>query len=67
MPGPPMRKPSERLWVWIGAESHSVGPDGYLAWRSVDWPDDPVQALTSALGQVSSAARWYPLPDSADS
>ena len=44
-----------------------VRPDGYLAWRSVDWPDDPVQALTSALGQVSSAARWYPLPDSADS
>lgn len=34
-----------------------VRPDGYLAWRSFDWPDDPVQALTSALGQVSSAAR----------
>jgi putative polyketide hydroxylase len=35
-----------------------VLPDGYLAWRSsIDWPANPVQALTNALGQVSSAVR----------
>ena len=34
-----------------------VRPDGYLAWRSAAWPADSAQALTSALGQVSSAAR----------
>jgi putative polyketide hydroxylase len=32
-----------------------VRPDGYVAWRSVDLPVDPVQALTEALGRVSSS------------
>ncbi|WP_437813826.1 FAD-dependent monooxygenase [Sorangium sp. So ce1078] len=34
-----------------------VRPDGYVAWRSVDLPADPLGALTDALGRVSSAAR----------
>ena len=34
-----------------------VRPDGYIAWRSIDWPADPAGTLTDALAQVSSAAR----------
>jgi putative polyketide hydroxylase len=34
-----------------------IRPDGYIAWRSPDWPADPAGALTVALAQVSSAAR----------
>jgi 2-polyprenyl-6-methoxyphenol hydroxylase-like FAD-dependent oxidoreductase len=33
-----------------------VRPDGYVAWRSIDLPADPVRALADALGQVSSAS-----------
>jgi 2-polyprenyl-6-methoxyphenol hydroxylase-like FAD-dependent oxidoreductase len=33
-----------------------VRPDGYVAWRSIDLPVDPLQTLTEALGRVSSAA-----------
>ena len=43
-----------------------VRPDGYIAWRSIDWPADPVQALTNALEQVASAAREYPSVQMAD-
>jgi putative polyketide hydroxylase len=31
-----------------------VRPDGYIAWRSIDWPADPADALTGALAEVSS-------------
>jgi putative polyketide hydroxylase len=31
-----------------------VRPDGYVAWRSVDLPADPLQALTEALARVAS-------------
>jgi putative polyketide hydroxylase len=34
-----------------------VRPDGYIVWRSIDWPADPAGALIGALAQVSSAAR----------
>jgi putative polyketide hydroxylase len=34
-----------------------VRPDGYVAWRSIDLPEDPLGALTGALGHVSSATR----------
>ena len=34
-----------------------VRPDGYVAWRSVDLPADPLRALSEAIEQVSSAAR----------
>jgi putative polyketide hydroxylase len=33
-----------------------IRPDGYVAWRSIDLPVDPLHTLTEALGQVSSAA-----------
>jgi predicted hotdog family 3-hydroxylacyl-ACP dehydratase len=33
-----------------------VRPDGYVAWRSLELPSDPVAALTDALQRVSSAA-----------
>ncbi|OJH38167.1 FAD-dependent oxidoreductase [Cystobacter ferrugineus] len=33
-----------------------IRPDGYVAWRSLDLPADPLSALTDALGQVSAAA-----------
>lgn len=32
-----------------------IRPDGYVAWRTVDMPMDPVCALTDALGSVSSS------------
>ena len=42
----------------LGPEGASlVRPDGYIAWRSVDWPADPTAALTNALAQASSALR----------
>jgi 2-polyprenyl-6-methoxyphenol hydroxylase-like FAD-dependent oxidoreductase len=34
-----------------------IRPDGYVAWRSMDLPADPLHALTDALGHVSSASR----------
>jgi hypothetical protein len=34
-----------------------VRPDGYIAWRSIDYPEHPVQALMNALGQVASAVQ----------
>lgn len=34
-----------------------VRPDGYVAWRSLDLPDDPAVALREALGRLSSAVR----------
>ncbi len=44
-----------------------IRPDGYVAWRSVDLPDDPSRALDEALGRVSSAARRSPAAGSRDS
>jgi putative polyketide hydroxylase len=44
----------------IGSEGASlVRPDGYVAWRSVDMPTNPVAALTDALTQ---AAMLQPRP-----
>jgi len=37
-----------------------VRPDGYIAWRSVDWPQDGIEALIDALGKVSAAALHQP-------
>jgi hypothetical protein len=34
-----------------------IRPDGVVAWRSVELPDDPVASLADALAAVSSAAR----------
>ena len=34
-----------------------IRPDGFIAWRSVDLPDDPAHVLTSALAAVSCALR----------
>ncbi|WP_233261673.1 FAD-dependent oxidoreductase [Vitiosangium sp. GDMCC 1.1324] len=44
-----------------------VRPDGYVAWRSIDLPADPLRALTNALGRVSSATRRSQAPGAADS
>ncbi|MGF7087316.1 2-polyprenyl-6-methoxyphenol hydroxylase-like FAD-dependent oxidoreductase [Kroppenstedtia sanguinis] len=33
-----------------------IRPDGYVAWRTVDMPDDPSDELTHVLGYVSSLA-----------
>jgi hypothetical protein len=35
-----------------------IRPDGVIAWRTVDLPEDPTGMLTEALGQASSAVRW---------
>jgi putative polyketide hydroxylase len=43
-----------------------VRPDGYVAWRSVDLPSDPLRALADALGRVSSATRGAREPVRAD-
>ncbi len=32
-----------------------IRPDGYVAWRSVEWPGDALRALTGAFARVSSA------------
>ncbi len=37
-----------------------IRPDGYIAWRSIDLPVHPVQALTNALGQAALAVRRSP-------
>lgn len=34
-----------------------IRPDGFIAWRSAHLPDEPVNALTTALGKVSSAVQ----------
>jgi putative polyketide hydroxylase len=34
-----------------------IRPDGYVAWRSLELPADPLAALSDALGRVSSATR----------
>lgn len=34
-----------------------VRPDGYIAWRAVDSPDDRTHALTDALSRVSACTR----------
>ena len=44
-----------------------IRPDGFVAWRSVDLPADPVRALTDALGSVSSATRYASFNASATS
>jgi putative polyketide hydroxylase len=42
----------------IGAGGASlIRPDGVIAWRSVEAPQDPAGALTDALGEVSFAER----------
>lgn len=38
-----------------------IRPDGYVAWRSIAFPSDPVRALADALHRVSSATRPLPL------
>lgn len=37
-----------------------VRPDGHIAWRAADLPEDPVGVLTEALAQVASAAALAP-------
>jgi putative polyketide hydroxylase len=44
-----------------------VRPDGYVAWRSVGLPADPLGALTDALGRAASATRRSGAPGRADS
>jgi putative polyketide hydroxylase len=39
-----------------------VRPDGYIAWRAPDAPEDPAGALTAALARVCSARRAAPTP-----
>jgi putative polyketide hydroxylase len=34
-----------------------IRPDGYIAWRSVEWPDQGVEALSEALRTVAAATR----------
>ncbi|RKH50207.1 FAD-dependent monooxygenase [Corallococcus llansteffanensis] len=34
-----------------------IRPDGYVAWRSQELPEDPLRTLTEALGRVASAAK----------
>jgi 2-polyprenyl-6-methoxyphenol hydroxylase-like FAD-dependent oxidoreductase len=49
---------SVRTAFGIAADGASlIRPDGYIAWRSVDLPEDPTGTLTSALATASSAAR----------
>lgn len=46
-----------RIAFGIGAEGASlVRPDGYVAWRSIDLPTDPVAAVTAALTEAAHAA-----------
>jgi 2-polyprenyl-6-methoxyphenol hydroxylase-like FAD-dependent oxidoreductase len=35
-----------------------IRPDGIIAWRSIDFADDPALALIDALGKASSAAKY---------
>jgi putative polyketide hydroxylase len=39
-----------------------VRPDGYIAWRSIIFPENAVQALTEALGLVSAAYAGQTIP-----
>jgi len=34
-----------------------IRPDGYVAWRTVDLPNDPTSSLIDALYQVSSSTK----------
>jgi hypothetical protein len=58
-PSPPPVDPSAfRIGFGVGATGASlVRPDGYIAWRSIEIPTDPLQALVDALRQVSFAKR----------
>lgn len=44
----------------IGSRGASlIRPDGYIAWRSIDMPANPVDALADVLAQVSIATPRY--------
>ncbi|WP_440588515.1 hypothetical protein [Corallococcus caeni] len=34
-----------------------IRPDGYVAWRSVDLPDSPLDALRESLAKCASSTR----------
>jgi putative polyketide hydroxylase len=54
----PPDQTSFRSAFGLGATGASlIRPDGFVAWRAVDLPAYPVQALSDALGTVSSAAQ----------
>jgi putative polyketide hydroxylase len=54
----PSSAESFRKALGIGPGGASlIRPDGYIAWRALDLVEDPAEALTDALGRVSSAVK----------
>jgi putative polyketide hydroxylase len=57
-PDPEVFRREFRTAFGIGATGASlVRPDGYVAWRSPDWPADPAAAVSDALARVSCVGR----------
>jgi putative polyketide hydroxylase len=66
-PSDPVDPNAFRRAFGIGPAGASlVRPDGYVAWRSIEFPSDPVRELASALHQVSFATRQLHLAPMAD-